>query len=293
VRNWQRPATTASIEGPGEATAGDAIRLVAQTDGTLSTCTVTHAWKVDDGPAGSDATLSPTLSAGEHTVTLTATSACGTTATATKTIKIAARPADAPKAAPAVVTLGGLAQGAQTRNGQPSLSGRAGTAPGDAPTVTVRIFEVSARVRAVAAQASSFAPGRLVEVQQVPVVNGTWTAKPVTALLPGRYQAIAEQGNVSGAVTRSVPIAFSVLGRCQSRRAFDLHLLRVKGGYGRLTVELNGRPLKVRGERRPVVHVDLKGMPKGKQVVRISAKTAGGRMLKSVRTFRTCAGALA
>jgi hypothetical protein len=268
VRNWQRPATTASISGPATATEGEAVSFTADVGGTLPVCTTSQSWQVDGQDAGTGTKLERALSPGD----------------------VAARPA-APQAdtvAPSNLTLGGIKPGRKFRVGQPTLAGKAGTAPGDAATVTVSIYQVSAGVRAAAVTAR----GKLVERQEVAVVNGVWSTKPVTPLVPGRYEVVASQADGAGNVAASQPIPFTVLGSCESRRAFDMHLLKVKGGYKRVKVTLNGKALKVRGKRTARVHVNLKGLPKGKQVVRISATTATGRKLSSLRAFETCEGAL-
>ncbi len=75
--------------------------------------------------------------------------------------------------------------------------------------------------------------------------------------------------------------------RCRSRRRFRV---TVPGGLRGVRVTLNGRRLAVRG--RAVV-VDLTGRPRGRARLVITGRTATGRRVRVVRTYTTCAKALA
>lgn len=82
---------------------------------------------------------------------------------------------------------------------------------------------------------------------------------------------------------------------CESRRSFSVRV-RVPAGV-RLrsaTVRANGRPVPVRTVAgRLTSRVDLRGRPKGVQIVRITLVTTTGVRLEGTRSYRTCAGRLA
>jgi hypothetical protein len=85
-----------------------------------------------------------------------------------------------------------------TNDSTPTLTGGAGTAVGDDPAVTVRIY---------AGGSVSGSPVRSVEG----VVSGsTWTAGPVAALPDGVYTAQASQGDEAGNTGKSGAVAFTV-----------------------------------------------------------------------------------
>jgi ABC-2 type transport system ATP-binding protein len=81
--------------------------------------------------------------------------------------------------------------------------------------------------------------------------------------------------------------------RCTSRRRFVIHLRRPR--HGRLVsarVTVAGQRVKVtrrHGRLRAVVN--LRGKPKRTVRVRIVARTAGGRIVRETRRYKTCAGA--
>lgn len=76
---------------------------------------------------------------------------------------------------------------------------------------------------------------------------------------------------------------------CLSRRNFTIHL---PARYGRITgarVVVNGTSVRVRNTKpRKSARVDLRRLPEGTFSVRIRFRTASGRVLKSVRRYRTC-----
>jgi hypothetical protein len=170
-----------------------------------------------------------------------------------------------------------FASGLRTHDAAPRLSGRASDGT---KTVTLLVYAGRTPI------------GTPVETQQVPVVNGGWSTKPLTGLAPGAYVAVIQAG-AAGAVASSEPIAFEVLGPCQSRRVVDLHLYAPKGGYRAIAATLGGKKLAMRGGRRaPAVRVDLRGRGKGVYTVRIAGTTASGRHVRAKRTFRTCGRAV-
>jgi hypothetical protein len=77
--------------------------------------------------------------------------------------------------------------------------------------------------------------------------------------------------------------------RCVSKRYFPIRLRKkFWPSIAAVTIKVPRRPTKVL--RRPPwgTNVDLRGFPKGKFVVRITALTATGRLIKGTRTYRTC-----
>ena len=77
--------------------------------------------------------------------------------------------------------------------------------------------------------------------------------------------------------------------RCVSKRYFQIKLRKkFWPSIAAVTIKVPRRPTKVL--RRPPwgTNVDLRGFPKGKFVVRITALTATGRTIKGTRTYRTC-----
>jgi hypothetical protein len=95
------------------------------------------------------------------------------------------------------VTLASPANGSATASLSPTLSGSAGSAEGDLPTIAIHVYEgsttASAPVETVTAQAS----------------GGSWSAA-VGALIPGTYTAQAEQSDDVGNEGRSGAVTFTV-----------------------------------------------------------------------------------
>jgi predicted acyl esterase len=76
--------------------------------------------------------------------------------------------------------------------------------------------------------------------------------------------------------------------RCVSRRRFRVHLHAPRGTkLAGVTVYVNGRRAAVVSPRR--LRVDLRGLPKGRVRVRLSAVTTSGKHLRQTRVYRTCA----
>jgi hypothetical protein len=77
---------------------------------------------------------------------------------------------------------------------------------------------------------------------------------------------------------------------CVSRRDFRVHIVHIGHLVYRLvTVEVNGKPVKVLHGRRQSAQIDLRGLPKGRYVARIAVVTSSGRVLSGTRTYHTCA----
>jgi Bacterial Ig-like domain/PKD domain len=78
----------------------------------------------------------------------------------------------------------------------PTFSGGAGTAAGDLPLITVRVFTGSAP------------SGHPAETLRTSASGATWTAGPAPALPEGEYTAVAEQSDLAGNVGRSESVTY-------------------------------------------------------------------------------------
>lgn len=77
--------------------------------------------------------------------------------------------------------------------------------------------------------------------------------------------------------------------RCVSRRAFRIRLRKRSGvTYRSASISVNGRRVKVVKGKRLTAPVDLRGLPAGRVVVRISLTLADGTKLTGKRAYRTC-----
>jgi hypothetical protein len=96
-------------------------------------------------------------------------------------------------------------------------------------------------------------------------------------------------GSVLGAQVFSMPDA----RRCLSRRKFTITLRRPKGlVFKALTITVNRKTkVKLKGlkARKVKRRISLRGMPKGKVVVKVTAITTTGRKAVTKRTYHTCA----
>jgi hypothetical protein len=103
------------------------------------------------------------------------------------------------------VTLTSPANGSSTNNAEPAFSGAAGTATGDIPTITVKIY------------AGSTATGTPVQTLTTTASSGAWSVPASAALADGTYTAQASQPSsseptgTSGAVTFTVDTAAPVV----------------------------------------------------------------------------------
>jgi plastocyanin len=86
--------------------------------------------------------------------------------------------------------------------------------------------------------------------------------------------------------------------QCVSKREFAIRLRGFDSRRVRTVLAtLNGKELPIRtqligGRLRHTTRVDLRGLPRGTYTVAISVTTKSGRVLRGVRTYRTCAGKL-
>ena len=75
---------------------------------------------------------------------------------------------------------------------------------------------------------------------------------------------------------------------CVSRRHFPIHLKGVKG-IVKAVIKLTGVPARTVKGKALGLPIDLRGLPKGKVVVRITVTTKAGKRLVGKRTYHTCA----
>lgn len=76
---------------------------------------------------------------------------------------------------------------------------------------------------------------------------------------------------------------------CLSRRSFRIRLRQPKGDpLVSATVKVNGKRVKVVQGARLTAPVDLRGLPKGRYTVSITAVTTTGRTIAGSRRYRTC-----
>jgi major membrane immunogen (membrane-anchored lipoprotein) len=85
-----------------------------------------------------------------------------------------------------------------TNNPTPSFGGAAGTAPGDEPSITLKVY------------AGATATGTPVRTLSRATSGATWAVGPVAALADGTYTAVAEQSDEGGDVGVSAPSTFTV-----------------------------------------------------------------------------------
>ncbi|HEY6596024.1 MAG TPA: Ig-like domain-containing protein, partial [Asanoa sp.] len=96
------------------------------------------------------------------------------------------------------VTLTSPADGSRSDTGNVTFGGAAGNAPGDSPTVTVKVYSGQA------------ATGTPVQTRQATRSGSSWTVDASPALANGTYTARAEQGDTAGNTGFSAPTTFTV-----------------------------------------------------------------------------------
>jgi PKD repeat protein len=78
--------------------------------------------------------------------------------------------------------------------------------------------------------------------------------------------------------------------RCVSRRKFTIRIRKPKGdAIRKAVVMVDGKPAKVRKGARFTAVIDLRGLRKGRFVVRITVTTAKHRTIRGTRNYKTCA----
>ncbi len=111
---------------------------------------------------------------------------------------------------------------------------------------------------------------------------------PVQTPPPGTGAIADPTGEILGAQLFTLPVS----KKCVSRRKFAIHIRRPRGmTFKSITVTVNGRKkLRLKGlkAKRVKTTVNLKGLPRGKVRVKITAVTSTGRKAVTKRTYRTC-----
>ena len=141
----------------------------------------------------------------------------------------------------------------------------------------------------------------LATVDAAGVLTGTYTTVAGGQTQQGTLTASPAGAPVAApaAPTAPLPPAFGTGGvfvlppthTCVSRRHFRIRIHRQRAGITLISaaVAVNGRRVAVRKGRRLSAPVDLRGLPKGRFTVRISALTSDGRAITGSRRYRTCA----
>ncbi len=115
----------------------------------------------------------------------------------------------------------------------------------------------------------------------------------------GKAETLFADGSISGGklvgpsagppATAAGVIGLPSTRRCVSRRHFPIHLRAPR----KLQIEtavvfVNGRRVRTVGRVRVKADVDLRGLPRGRFTVRITAVLSNGRVLASRRRYHTC-----
>jgi hypothetical protein len=120
--------------------------------------------------------------------------------------------------------------------------------------------------------------------------------EPTAAPRPSRQgskpidqRTVAEQsGGAAGVPTKAADVlTLPSTRRCASRRKFSIRVQ--KGDYRSVVVRVNGKRVKVLRAVRDSATVDLRGLPKGRFKVQIAVTLSSGKLLRSTRSYRTCA----
>jgi hypothetical protein len=130
-------------------------------------------------------------------------------------------------------------------------------------------------------------------------VVGAPAAAPAGAAPAGPVAAVAPNATPGASRLPRLPTAFGSHGAfslpsnrsCVSRRRFRIRVHPQRAGVTLVSaaVAVNGKRVAVRKGRRLTAPVDLRGLPRGRFTVRISALTADGRAISGTRRYRTCA----
>jgi hypothetical protein len=114
---------------------------------------------------------------------------------------------------------------------------------------------------------------------------------PSTPLAGGGITPPAE--DATGAVLGAQLFPMGDPNICLSRRKFTITIRRPRGtAFQSLTISVNRKTkLKLKGPkaRKVKARISLRGLPKGKVVVKIAAVTTTGKKAVSTRTYKTCA----
>jgi hypothetical protein len=132
------------------------------------------------------------------------------------------------------------------------------------------------------------------EVVATPTPTPTPAPPAVTPNVPPTAPPADPQGAVLSGIALGTRIfQLPAATRCLSRRNFTIRVRLPKGTrFKTLAIRVNGKvKLKRKGlkARKVKARINLRGMPKGKVVVKIVAGTSTGRKAVRKRTYHTCA----
>jgi hypothetical protein len=126
-----------------------------------------------------------------------------------------------------------------------------------------------------------------------------WGRAPaLTTGAPGGTPGTPTSSAPSGATPAPKPKAISAAKAfslpsskaCLSRRSFTIRIRKVSGvTWVSAVVKVRGKRVKTVKRSRITAPVNLKGLPKGRFSVSITAKAADGRSVTGKRTYHTCA----
>lgn len=109
----------------------------------------------------------------------------------------------------------------------------------------------------------------------------TATVNQATSIAEGYTRVDQRAGGVLGAAGRS----------CSSRRRFGVRVRAPRRGGRVVSVRATITRGKVRVASRTRLVVDLRGSRRGTATLRVTVRTAGGRVVREVRRYRTCVSA--
>jgi hypothetical protein len=200
-----------------------------------------------------------------------------------------------------------------------SVAGQLGAAPSGAATLGLIAGDYVRVYHPTRAGAGNQAPGCGAENLRAAEDPNGWGAQPdiwiYAALLAADHSFVVDNWkcgselgelNVYGSVAENYRGPVGTIGGggggsgvtspppttvCTSRRHFIVHVVQIPGlRYRRVNVVLNGHRIATRTTERGVTAaVDLRGLPKGTYVLRITLETTHGRKITGARTYRTCA----
>jgi hypothetical protein len=180
--------TVTFSEPVSDFTASDLVRGGTSSGGTVELSGSGTSYEIAMSGTLTDGTLTFSVPAGA------ATAAAGNASTAsTSTDNTVTYDTTAP-----ALTLTSPADGLQTKSGAPTIAGAAGNAPGDATTVTAKIY------------AGTGTDGALVRTLTATRTDATWSAATSPALGDGTYTVQATQSDAAGNVATSATSTFTI-----------------------------------------------------------------------------------
>ena len=152
-------------------------------------------------------------------------------------------------------------------------------------TTAVDLEEIATRIKPGDAYEVQLIPGSGVYVPQR--ATGTLTVTKATATLPAVDPAATRPARAPNLAPAPVPVTGA--RRCLSRRTVRIQVRRVRGKRVRsVTVRVAGRKPITRRAGKRKLRLSFRGLPAGKVRVRITGRTAKGRVVRQTRTFRLC-----